>query len=67
MNSISMNEIEKITGKTKQSIKNIEGYLTALLLAIDEVLESESNDGCSDDLTVVSMSAIKKLRKLRKK
>ena len=34
-----------------------------LMQAIKEVFLSEDNTGCSDDLTVVSMKAIKKLRK----
>jgi hypothetical protein len=33
-----------------------------LLKAIEELLLSENNEGCSDDLTVVSSSAIEKLR-----
>ena len=34
-----------------------------LMDAIKEVFLSEDNTGCSDDLTVVSMKAIDKLRK----
>ena len=34
-----------------------------LMEAIKEVFLSEDNTGCSDDLTVVSMQAIEKLRK----
>ena len=34
-----------------------------LMQAIKEVFLSEDNTGCSDDLTVVSMKAIDKLRK----
>jgi len=33
------------------------------MAAIKEVLLSEDNTGCSDDLTVVSMKAIEELRK----
>jgi serine/threonine protein phosphatase PrpC len=39
--------------------------LFELVKAVDELLDSESNEGCSDNLTVVSMAAIKKLKKLR--
>ena len=34
-----------------------------LMDAIKEVFLSEDNTGCSDDLTVVSMKAVEKLRK----
>lgn len=34
-----------------------------LMAAIKEVFLSEDNTGCSDDLTVVSVQAIEKLRK----
>ena len=33
-----------------------------LLKAIEELLSSENNEGCSDNLTVVSRQAIEKLR-----
>jgi len=33
-----------------------------LLKAIEELLLSENNEGCSDDLTVVSSAAIANLR-----
>jgi hypothetical protein len=39
-------------------MKEIKG----LLSAVNAVLDSEDNTGCSEDLTVVSYTAVKKLR-----
>jgi hypothetical protein len=39
-------------------MKEIKG----LLRAVNAVLDSEDNTGCSEDLTVVSYTAVKKLR-----
>jgi len=36
--------------------------MKGLLKAIEELLLSENNEGCTDDLTVVSREAIEKLR-----
>ena len=36
--------------------------MNKLLKAIEELLLSESNEGCTDDLTVVSREAVDKLR-----
>ena len=36
--------------------------MNELLKAIKELLLSESNEGCTDDLTVVSRDALEKLR-----
>ncbi len=36
--------------------------IKSLLIAANAVLDSEDNTGCSEDLTVVSYTAVKKLR-----
>ena len=36
--------------------------IKSLLSAANDVLDSEDNTGCSEDLTVVSYTAVKKLR-----
>ena len=38
--------------------------MMTLLKAIEELLLSENNEGCSDDLTVVSSKAIENLRRI---
>jgi len=36
--------------------------IKSLLSAVNALLDSEDNTGCSEDLTVVSYTAVKKLR-----
>lgn len=57
-----MNKPE-ITPEMIHDVNVIMRAIDELLVAVHEVLRSEDNTGCSDDLTVVSKEAIEHLRR----